>query len=100
MVLPTLPLYDSLAPFKAHTKGNASMSSSVPPSFPPPNQAPLPPGKKPNILLWILGGFVVLMIGVTAMCGLGGLFLMRKAKQAGFESGLISSDSAYAAVEM
>ena len=55
------------------------MSSSVPPSFPPPNQAPLPPGKKPNILLWILGGFVVLMIGVTAMCGLGGFFLMRRA---------------------
>jgi hypothetical protein len=76
------------------------MSSSVPPPYPPPNQAPLPPGKKPNILLWILGGFVVLMIGVTAMCGLGGYFLMRKAKQAGFDSGLLSSNPAYAAAKM
>ena len=76
------------------------MSSSVPPPFPPPNQAPLPPGKKPNILLWILGGFVVLMIGVTAMCGLGGYFLMRKAKQAGLDSGLLSSNPAYAAAKL
>ena len=76
------------------------MSSSVPPPFPPPNQAPLPPGKKPNILLWILGGFVVLMIGVTAMCGLGGYFLMRKAKQAGFDSDLLTKNPAYAAAKM
>jgi hypothetical protein len=76
------------------------MSSSVPPAFPPPNQAPLPPGKKPNILIWILGGFVVLMIGVTAMCGLGGYFLMRKAKQAGFDTGLLSKNPAYATAKM
>lgn len=85
------------------------MSSSVPPAFPPSNppprdpfasQAPLPPGKKPNILLWILGGFVILMLGVTAMCGLGGYFLMRKAKQAGFDSSLIGSNPAYAAAKL
>jgi hypothetical protein len=80
------------------------MSSSVPPAFPPPNpfpnQAPLPPGKKPNILIWILGGFVVLMIGVTAMCGLGGYFLMRKAKQAGFDSALLTKNPGYATAKM
>jgi hypothetical protein len=76
------------------------MSSSVPPAFPPPNQAPLPPGKKPNILVWILGGVVVLMLGVTIMCGLGGYFLMRKAKQAGFDSDLLTRNPAYAAAKM
>src|SRR5271170_5806153 len=82
------------------------MGSSVPPNFPPPsqqpfpNQAPLPPGKKPNILIWILGGVVVVMLGVTAMCGLGGYFLMRKAKQAGLDSGLMSKNPAYATAKM
>jgi len=80
------------------------MSSSVPPAFPSqnpfPNQAPLPPGKKSNILLWILGGFVVLMLGVTAMCGLGGYFLMRKAKQSGFDSALLSKNPGYATAKM
>lgn len=85
-----------MGPYK---KGYASMSSSVPPAFPP-NQAPLPPGKKPNILIWILGGIVVLMLGVTVMCGLGGYFLMRKAKQAGFDSTLLSQNPGYAAAKM
>ena len=76
------------------------MSSSLPPAFPPPNQTPLPPGKRPNVLLWVLGGFVVLMIGFTAMCGLGGYFLMRKAKQAGFDSALLTTNPAYAAAKM
>ena len=85
------------------------MSSSVPP-FPPSNppprdpfassQPPLPPGKKPNILIWILGGIVVLMIGVTAMCGLAGYFIMHKAKQAGLDSGLLSKNPAYAVAKM
>jgi len=62
------------------------MPSSVPPSFPPSDpfassQPPLPPGKKSNLLLWIVGIVVVVMVGFTAMCGLGGYFLMRKAKQ-------------------
>ena len=80
------------------------MSSSVPPAFPPqnpfPNQAPLPPGKKPNLLIWILGGIVVLMIGFTAMCGLGGYFLMRKAKQSGFDSTLMTKNPGYATAKM
>jgi hypothetical protein len=76
------------------------MSTPVPPAFPSPNQAPLPPGKKPNILIWILGGIVVLMLGVTMMCGIGGYFLMRKAKQAGFDTDLLKSNPAYAAAKM
>jgi hypothetical protein len=76
------------------------MSTPVPPAFPPQNQAPLPPGKKPNILIWILGGIVVLMLGVTMMCGIGGYFLMRKAKQAGFDTDLLKSNPAYAAAKM
>ena len=66
----------------------------------PPGQPPLPPGKKSNILVWILGGIVVLMFGVTAMCGLAGFFIMHKAKQAGFDSGLLSKNPAYAAAKM
>jgi hypothetical protein len=34
------------------------------------------------------------------MCGLGGFFLMRKAKQAGLDSGLLSSNPAYAAAKL
>ena len=75
------------------------MSTPVPPAFPQ-NQAPLPPGKKPNILIWILGGIVVLMLGVTTMCGLGGYFLLRKAKQAGFDTDLLKSNPGYAAAKM
>lgn len=86
------------------------MSSSVPPPFPPSNppppdpfassQPPLPPGKKSNILIWILGGIVALIVGVTAMCGLAGYFIMHKAKQAGFDSGLLTTNPAYAAAKM
>ena len=86
------------------------MSSNVPPPFPPSNppprdpfassQPPLPPGKKSNLLIWILGGIVALMIGVTAMCGLAGYFIMHKAKQAGFDSGLLTTNPAYAAAKM
>src|SRR6266404_2263 len=86
------------------------MSSSVPPPFPPSNppppdpfpssQPPLPPGKKSNILIWILGGIVALMLGVTAMCGLAAFFVMHKAKQAGLDSGLLSKNPAYAVAKM
>jgi len=85
------------------------MSSSVPP-FPPSNppppdpfassQPPLPPGKKPNILIWILGGILVLMLGATAMCGLAGYFIMHKAKEAGLDSGLLAKNPFYAAAKM
>ena len=81
------------------------MSSSVPPSFPSPqpfasSQPPLPPGKKSNLLLWIVGIVVVVMVGFTAMCGLGGYFLMRKAKQSGLDSELLTKNPGYATAKM
>jgi hypothetical protein len=76
------------------------MSTPVPPAFPPQAPASLPPGKKPSLLIWILGGIVVLMLGVTVMCGLGGYFLMRKAKEAGFDSRLLKANPGYAAAKM
>jgi hypothetical protein len=82
------------------------MASSVPPNFPPQSQPPfpppqqLPPGKKPNILIWILGGIVVLGLGVTMMCGIGGYFLLHKAKQSGLDSALLSKNPVYAAAKM
>jgi hypothetical protein len=71
---------------------------SAPPPFPP--QAPLPPGKKSNVLIWILGGVVVVVLGFTAMCGIGGFLLMHKAKEAGFDSSLMSKNPGYAAAKM
>src|ERR1700739_1581480 len=86
------------------------MSSSVPPPFqpsnPPPSDPfasshpPLPPGKKSNLLTWILGGIVTLMIGVLGTCGLAYYFIMHKAKEAGFDSGLLTTNPGYAAAKM
>jgi hypothetical protein len=60
----------------------------------------LPPGKKSNILIWILGGIVVLGLGVTMMCGIGGYLLLHKAKTSGFDSNLLSKNPVYAAAKM
>ncbi len=84
------------------------MSSSVPPPMPPsgppppmPNvQAPLPPGKKPNVVLWIVGGVVVIMIGFATVCGIGAFFVMKKAKDAGFDSALLSKNPGYATAKL
>src|ERR1019366_8141555 len=66
--------------------------------FPP--QAPLPPGKKSNILIWILGGVVVLVLGSTLMCGVGGYLLLHKVKESGFDSSLMQKNPVYAAAKM
>jgi hypothetical protein len=78
------------------------MSAPVPPGLPPqtPYQAPLPPGKKPNILLWVIGGVVVVMLGITAMCGLGGYFLMKKAKDAGLSTESLQKNPGYALAKL
>lgn len=85
------------------------MSSQGPPPISPQNpnwgqqnlnQAPLPPGKKSNVLLWIVGIFVALLLSVTAMCGIGGLLLYHKAKTSGFDSALLQKNPAYAAAKM
>jgi len=90
------------------------MSSSMPPgppgqpgSYPPPNyqqpgypQAPLPPGKKNNVLLWVIGGVVVALCGLMLTCSLGGYFLVHKARQAGLDTNLFSRNPAYAAAKL
>lgn len=80
------------------------MGGPPPPPFPPPNQgqyqAPLPPGKKPNVLLWILGGVLVVMLGITTMCGVGGYLLYHKAKTSGFDSALMKKNPAYATAKI
>ncbi len=92
-------------------------SGPPPPPFPPPPQGPyqqgpysqprspfpqppLPPGKKSNLLVWILGGVAVVVLGFTAMCGIGAFFVMHKAKEAGFDSTLLSKNPGYAAAKM
>jgi hypothetical protein len=89
------------------SSGPPNLPPNYPPNFPPnpppsfPNaQAPLPPAKKSNVLVWILGGVVVVALGFTAMCGIGGYLLMHKAKQAGFDSSLMSKNPGYAAAKM
>ena len=103
------------------------MSSPVPPGMPPqgqppqyppqgqprnissrihrsirPNigQQPLPPAKKSNVLLWILGGIAVLLFGVTLTCGAIGFFVMHKVKQAGFDPDLMKNNPGLAMTKM
>ena len=104
------------------------MSSPVPPGMPPQGQPPqyppqypqqppyqqqgqypqqpqypqqqLPPGKKANVLVWILGGIAVLLFGGMLTCGAIGYFVMHKVKQAGFDSDLMKSNPGLAMAKM
>jgi hypothetical protein len=91
------------------------MSSAGPPGFPPnippspppyppqgfyPPQAPLPPAKKSNALIWILGIVVVMVMGVLATCGIGAYLVMRKAKESGLDGALLSKNPAYAMAKL
>ena len=71
-----------------------------PPGYPPGWQAPLPPAKKSNALIWILGIVVVMVFGVMATCGIGAFLVMRKAKEAGLDSTLLSKNPAYAMAKL
>jgi len=80
-----------------------------PPQYPPPYppqqppqypQQQLPPGKKSNVLLWVLGSIAVLLFGITLTCGAIGYFVMHKVKQAGFDSDLMKSNPGLAMTKM
>jgi len=72
-----------------------------PQQYPPQyGQQPLPPAKKSNVLLWILGGIAVLLFGITLTCGAIGFFVMHKVKQAGFDSDLMKSNPGLAMTKM
>ena len=73
-----------------------SMSPQMPGGMPP---AP-PKSSGAKVILWIIGVFAALVIFViVALAGLG-FFFMHKAKQAGLDSGLLSSNPAYAAAKL
>lgn len=76
------------------------MSSSLPPALPPNDQGALPPGKKPNILVWIIAVVVAVLLSVTAMCGLGVWVLKEKAKSAGFDAESLQKNPAYAVAKL
>jgi hypothetical protein len=77
-----------------------NIPASYPPNDPPGPQAPLPPAKKSNALVWILGIVVVIVMGSLLTCGIGAFLIMRKAKDAGLDGGLLSKNPAYAVAKM
>jgi hypothetical protein len=50
--------------------------------------------------MWVLGGFVNLALLAMVTCGIGGYFLMRKAKESGVDSVLLSKNPAYAGAKL
>jgi hypothetical protein len=78
------------------------MSSAAPPPFPQ-SQPPLPPGKKSNALQWIIGIVVVVVLGITATCGVVGYLgyrVVNRAKSSGVDKALFEKNPAYAAAKM
>ena len=73
--------------------------STVPPPMPPgsPQGAP---AKKTSPLVWILGGIVVLMCGVTLMCGVGAFVAYRAVKSVGFDPDLMQRNPGLAITKM
>jgi len=77
------------------------MSSPTPPGMPPqypPPPAAAPKGKGP--LFWILIGVGVLMLMVVGAVTIGGFFVYRAAKSAGFDSTLLKNNPGLAIAKM
>lgn len=72
--------------------------STTPPAVPPQN--PAAPGKKISPLVWILGGFAVLMFGGMLTCGIVGFLAMRAVKNAGFDPDLMKRNPGLAMAKM
>jgi hypothetical protein len=60
----------------------------------------LPPAKKSNLLVWILVGVGGLVCLATLTCGLGGYFLYRTVKNAGFDPELMKRNPGLAITKM
>lgn len=65
-----------------------------------PPVAPGAPAKKISPLVWILGGFAVLMFGGLLTCGVVGFLAMRAVKNAGFDPDLMQRNPGLAMAKM
>jgi len=76
------------------------MSTPYPPAPPQPGQVAPGPPKKTSPWLWILGGCAVLIVlGVLAVVATG-LFVAKKAKDAGLDADLLKKNPAVAVTKM
>lgn len=69
-------------------------------SSPMPPQGQAPAAKKTSIWVWIIGGVVVFLFGITLMCGVVGYLGMRAIKSAGFDSDLMQKNPGLAMAKM
>jgi hypothetical protein len=80
------------------------MTPPTPPGFPPPMQQQFPqappPAKKSNVLLWVLLGIGGLVLMVVLAVGVGGFFVYRTVKKAGFDPDLMRSNPGLAMAKM
>ena len=66
--------------------------------MPPPGQPPA--ANKTSIWVWIIGGVVVFLFGITMMCGIVGYLGVRAIKNAGFDSDLMQKNPGLAMAKM
>jgi hypothetical protein len=78
------------------------MSTQYPPTPPPPPQQPAmtPPKKKTSPWVWILGGCGVLVVLIVLALVATGLFIAKKAKDAGLDPDLMKKNPAVAVAKM
>lgn len=78
------------------------MSTPYPPTPPPPPQQPAmtPPKKKASPWVWILGGCGVIVVLIVLALLATGLFIAKKAKDAGLDPDLMKKNPAVAVAKM
>lgn len=88
---------------KCGAAAGSSASPAAAPRMQPEAVAPAAPAavqRKSHVLLWILGGFAVLMLLFVGAVTIGGVFLFHKAKQAGLDPDLWQRNPGLAATKM
>jgi hypothetical protein len=78
-------------------RGEFTMSTSMPPQPPSPEQ---PMKKKTSPLVWILGGIAVIFVLGALAIGIGGFFVYRAVKNAGFDPDLMQKNPGLAMAKM